>query len=396
MNSQTNKYTSKIICLIGIVNVVSVPKIYIDEYCEVHDLLNSIALGDFVDFDAQEIRPGAVYVLGRDTMIRCNSKIRNIVETGLAHIIFSNPAEGAATMLGQFQRFGTQDLIESGKIMVLSGGDLPNNYRYFQFENFCQRLMNFEENITCMTRTDEIYNKPDKPYTFLFLNGRMRPQRRWLLLKLQELGLLEQSLYTNLDAKDAPDRELKYVVDGKDYMSTPAKLKYLPAEYEVDLYRDQVDKPSTETNVKFHLFKNEWGEAYIKPEPYIDTYFSLVTETVFVGRNSFRTEKIWKPIIMGHPWIAVANTGFYQDMHNLGFKTFGNIIDETFDWIVDPQKRIEYISYVVKELCSSNLSDFMLQCKSICKYNQQHMLVLHKTHVSAFPTQFINFIKANI
>ena len=334
-------------------------------------------------------------MLGRDAMIQHGNKIRSIVDTGLAHIVFSNPAEGAVTMLGQFQKFTVRDLIESGKIMVLTGGDLPTNYRYFQFENFCKRMLDFDENLACMDRTDEIYNKLAKPYTFLFLNGRMRPQRRWLLLKLQDLGLLKHSLYTNLDAKDAPDRELKYIVDQIDLMSTAAELKYLPAEYEVDLYRDQVSKPSTETNVKFHLFNNEWGEAYIKPEPYIDTYFSLVTETVFSGSNSFRTEKIWKPIIMGHPWIAVANTGFYRDMHNLGFKTFSSIIDETFDLVVDPQQRIEHIGRVIKELCSSDLSNFMLQCKSICKYNQQHMLELNRTHVSAFPEQFINFIKAN-
>ena len=376
-------------------NALLAARIYVDEYCEVHDLLRPYVYKDFADFESLTIDPGAVYVLGRDAMIRNGNKIRGIVESKTAHIVFSNPAEGAVTMLGQFQKFTVKDLIESGKIMVLTGGDLPGNYRYFQFENFCKRILDFEENISCMSRTNEIYRKGIKPYTFLFLNGRMRPQRRWLLLNLQDLGLLEHSLYTNLDAKNAPDRDLKYIVDDSDLMLTPAAIKYLPAKYEVDLYQEQVSKPSTETNVKFHLFKNEWGEAYIKPEPYIDTYFSLVTETVFSGRNSFRTEKIWKPIIMGHPWIAVANSGFYQDLHNLGFRTFGHIIDESFDSIEDPQQRIEHISHVVNELCSSDLPYFMLQCKSICEYNQQHILELYEKQASAFPQQFINFIKAN-
>lgn len=370
-------------------------KIYIDIKCEVHDLLLSIASGEFEDFESIKILPGAVYILGRDTMVRSNNKIRSIVESNLAHIVFSNPAEGATTMLGQFQRFGTRDLIESGKIMVLTGGNLPNNYRYFQFENFCQRMMNFEENTACINRTDEIYNKLSKPYTFLFLNGRMRPHRRWLLIKLQELGLLDCSLYTNLDAKDAPDRELKYIVDDQDLMLTSAELKYLPPEYEVDLYKDQIGKPSNETNVKMNLFNNEWGEAYIKPEPYIDTYFSLVTETVFSGINSFRTEKIWKPIIMGHPWLVVANRGFYQDLRNIGFRTFNDVIDESFDLIDNPQDRIEYISRVVNDLCSSDLAKFMLQCKDTCKYNQQILFDYQSRYVSAFPEQFVTFLKEN-
>jgi len=370
-------------------------KIHIDEKCEVHDLLSARASGDFTDFESVDICPGAVYVLGRDTMVRSNNKIRNIVESKLAHIVFSNPAEGATTMLGQFRRFGTRDLIESGQIMVLTGGDLPDNYRYFQFENFCQRMMNFEENIMCMDRTNEIYHKVDKPYKFLFLNGRMRPHRKWLLLKLADLGLLSQSLYTNLDNKGAADRELFYINDGVNRMIFDEPLHYLPPEYEVDLYKDQIEKTSNETNVKFHLFNNEWGEAYIKPEPYIDTYFSLVTETVFSGSNSFRTEKIWKPIIMGHPWIAVANAGFYHDMHNMGFKTFNNVIDERFDLIDNPQDRIERIGSLIGDLCASNLSEFMLQCKDTCIYNQQVVLDYQKRYVSTFPEQFCNFLRDN-
>ena len=371
------------------------PKIYIDKKCEVHDLLTVIAAGDFDDFESVDVIQGAVYVLGRDSMAHCNHKIRNIVESNLANIVFSNPAEGATTMLGQFHKFGTRDLIESGKIMVLTGGDLPANYRYFQFENFCQRMMNFEKNITCMNRTSEIYNKLNKPYKFLFLNGRMRPHRKWLLLKLAEMNLLEQSLYTNLDNKGASDRELSYMVDGFNRMTLDEPLHYLPPEYEVDLYKDQIDKLSNETNVKFHLFNNEWGEAYIKPEPYIDTYFSLVTETVFSGTNSFRTEKIWKPIIMGHPWIAVANRGFYRDMHNMGFRTFSDVVNESFDLIDNPQDRIECIGTIVNALCSMDLTQFMLQCKDTCIYNQQVILDYQKQHVSAFPEQFCNFLREN-
>ena len=119
--------------------------------------------------------------------------------------------------------------------------------------------MNFEENITCMDRTSEIYAKVDKPYKFLFLNGRMRPQRKWLLLKLSDMGLLSQSLYTNLDNKGAADRELFYITNGVNRMTLDEPLHYLPPEYEVDFYKDQIDKPSNETNVKFHLFNNEWG-----------------------------------------------------------------------------------------------------------------------------------------
>lgn len=364
-------------------------------FCEIHDVLKPILDGEFCDFAEVKIEPGAVYVIGRNEWSRNQDRIRNIVEQGIAHIMFSNPAEGSTTMLGQLHHLGISDLASAGKIMLLTGCEMDPSYRALPFENFLHRMINFEENIDCISQTDKIYESVDKPYLFLMLNGRMRPHRKWMLEAMRQEGLLGKSLYTNLDSGYPQHSVLSYTIDGIDYMLQKEPIKYLDPKYEVDLYQDQILVPTSITNVKFHLFKNEWGEAYIKPAPYIDTYFSIVNETVFENRYSFRTEKIWKPIIIGHPWIAVANTGFYKDIHNMGFKTFGNLIDESFDQIEDNQKRIEKIKKVVVDLCSSNLPDFLLQCKSISKYNQEVMLEYRERHATEFPQKFVNFVREN-
>ena len=370
-------------------------KIFIDTRCEVHDLLSDIASGDFADFDSIDIQSDAVYVVGKDTMMRSANRIRSIIESDAAHIVFSNPVEGATTLLGQIERFSLKDVIVSGRIMILSGSPLGPQYRHCCFENFLQRVMNFDENLDCTKRTNEIFTKISKPFKFLMLNGRMRPHRKWMLESLREANILDQGLYTNLHAQNSPGSDLMYVKNGQDLMSVPEPIQYLPPYYEVDSYQSQIDVPCNNADVKHHLFNNEWGEVYIKPEPYIDTYFSLVTETVYSGLNSFRTEKIWKPILMGHPWICVANSGFYRDLRNLGFRTFGSVIDESFDDILDNQLRLEKITAIIKDLCSGDLTDLLDQCKDICKYNQRHIFEF-QTHVNKFPQQFVNFLRDNI
>ena len=140
------------------------------------------------------------------------------------------------------------------------------------------------------------------------------------------------------------------------------------------------------------MFKDEWGEIYLEPKPYIDTYFSLVTETVFAYPHSFRTEKIWKPIAIGHPWIAVASQGYYRDMRNLGFKTFGHLIDESFDDIANEQDRIERISEVVTDLLKQDLKSFLAAAEEVCKYNQQHLVEVRKTVKQELPTRLFNFL----
>ena len=367
-------------------------RIYIDKSCEVYDLLLPVAAGDFEDFDTVALAPNSVYIVGRNTMIKSALRIRNAVESKLTNIVFSIPTEGSTTVQGQFSRFSTRDLIESGQIIVLSGSPLDSRYRHFYFENFLQRIMNFDENLSCVERTDEIYNKVCKPFKFLMLNGRMRPHRKWMIQSLRDRGLLQQGLYTNLHAQNVPVSDLTYIKDGSDLMHCVEPIQYLPAQYEVDFYQDRVGVPCENTDVKHHLFKNEWGEIYIKAEPYIDTYFSIVTETTYQGSNSFRTEKIWKPILIGHPWICVANAGFYRDIRNLGFRTFDKVVDESFDDVTDSRLRFEKITAIIQDLCNGSLEDFLSECKSICKYNQQHMFNFQK-HVNNFPYQFVNFLR---
>jgi hypothetical protein len=145
--------------------------------------------------------------------------------------------------------------------------------------------------------------------------------------------------------------------------------------------------------VKHELFDNKWGDVYIKENLYQDTYFSLVTETVFGYPYSFRTEKIWKPVAVGHPWIAVANAGFYKDFRNLGFQTFNHVIDESFDNIEDNNKRLDRIVQVVEDLCQQDLAAFIKECYNVCKYNQQHLAGMRQKVRQEFPERFFQFIK---
>jgi hypothetical protein len=141
------------------------------------------------------------------------------------------------------------------------------------------------------------------------------------------------------------------------------------------------------------LFDNKWGDVYIKENLYQDTYFSVVTETVFDYPYSFRTEKIWKPVAMGHPWIVAANRGYYRDMHNLGFQTFAHVIDESFDQIDNDADRFDRIAMIVKDLCRQNLSEFLDQCQAVCKYNQQHLSDTGYRIIQEFPNRFFQFIR---
>jgi hypothetical protein len=180
-----------------------------------------------------------------------------------------------------------------------------------------------------------------------------------------------------------------------DVMATPTPIQHLPTKYEVDRYRNPFIGPIVpdRTFIKQDLFNREWGEIYLTPEPYVDTYFSLVTETVCAESTySFRTEKLAKPLTIGHPFIVVSNAGFYKDLHNLGFRTFGHVIDESFDSIDNAQDRLDRITSIVTDLCKQDLAGFLKECYTVCKYNQQQLAELRTQVRQEFPDRFSQFI----
>jgi hypothetical protein len=322
-------------------------------------------------------------------------RIRELVESDTIKVVLCNPAEGSQTLASHCETVHCcADLVRQNKILLVGGGDMDASWPYLRYDSFLPKIMDYKENTHAMARSTEIYTKVSKPYKFLFLNGRTRTHRKYLMERFRLSGLLDQSLWSWLDLTVGYSKDMMLKHKGMDLIGQPHEIKLLPEQYEYVTYRDRInDLESDKQFVKYDLFNNEWGDIYINADAYIDTYFSVVTETVFDYPYSFRTEKIWKPIAMAHPWIAVANCGYYRDMHNLGFKSFGHVIDESFDSIENSQKRIERIAQVTQDLCQQNLADFLKECYNVCKYNQQHLAEMRSQVRQEFPERFFQFIK---
>ena len=76
----------------------------------------------------------------------------------------------------------------------------------------------------------------------------------------------------------------------------------------------------------------------------------LVTETVATGRRHHLTEKTFKPIALGMPFVIVGTQGSLKYLRSYGFKTFGDLWDESYDDEPDDSKRIEKIAHTLKLL----------------------------------------------
>jgi hypothetical protein len=209
-----------------------------------------------------------------------------------------------------------------------------------------------------------------------------------MIEKMRDTKLLEHALWTNLDTTPVYHHEYQ-----TDILSRESVIQSLSAKYEIEKYVTNIKNQYVNPFVMHELFDNQWGAVYTRAEPYIDTYFSLVTETVCDYPYSLRSEKIYKPLLIGHPFIAVANRGFYRDLHRAGFQTYHTLIDESFDLIDNNQDRLDRIVDIVKDLCSSNLDEFLVAAQAISKYNQQHMVEQGPRIKQEFPDRFWQFLQ---
>jgi hypothetical protein len=136
----------------------------------------------------------------------------------------------------------------------------------------------------------------------------------------------------------------------------------LPLTYN-DNINPEVDNPAA----------NEWGNV----EKYYSSYLYIVTETFFENKAQgqdtlFLSEKIFKPIIFFQPFVAFARPGTLRLMQDLGYKTFGEFIDETYDLIDDDKERLyKAVDSVKKFISLSNeeLRNTMIKMAPIFNHN---------------------------
>lgn len=91
------------------------------------------------------------------------------------------------------------------------------------------------------------------------------------------------------------------------------------------------------------------------------SYFTVVAETIYTSfANSvlfddlFITEKTYKPIFYGHPFIVFGQKGILNYLRSIGYYTFPELFDESYDTIADHAERLEFILEQIVMVCKKS------------------------------------------
>lgn len=218
--------------------------------------------------------------------------------------------------------------------------------------------------------SDKIYNFDiDKTYSFISTVGNTRPERD----QITELLL-------TLD----PNKNFILRYSGQDLAQSSDHLDvltFLPGKF--DPY----------TSILKKYYHNVSQSLPIKM--YNSARFNLVVETDINYQHCFfLTEKTIKVLLTGMPFVALSHPRFLSRIQKLGFCTYGNLWDESYDQETDHQQRVTKVVQLCNDLCEFEWDQHRAELELIQSKNLINFLNLDKIAEQEFKN-FENIILRN-
>lgn len=107
----------------------------------------------------------------------------------------------------------------------------------------------------------------------------------------------------------------------------------------------------TSHRVQTSLYSKDNSSAEPEYSLWTSAFWHVVSETCFYEKTVHLTEKIFKPIVARQPFLILSTPGALKYLKSYGFKTFDNVIDESYDEEYDPNVRILKVVDQLNKIC---------------------------------------------
>jgi hypothetical protein len=135
---------------------------------------------------------------------------------------------------------------------------------------------------------------------------------------------------------------------------TSIAQKYSNVYQDITTTLEQAQLPRTFAGEDTQQMSSCWLTNFAEAQ---DSLMYVPTETVYFGNRMHITEKTFKAIALEMPFVLVAPAGSLKYLRSYGFRTFGSIIDESYDDETDDIRRLEKVVRILKELDSLTVAE---------------------------------------
>lgn len=243
--------------------------------------------------------------------------------------------------------------------------DYPQDRIYENHEHHSNRIVNF-------CRYQDWNTTTTKPKLFDALigsvdDGSIKPHRHFLFGKLMENKLLAKSYINIWGHTNFRSPELNKLDD--------------PAIYN---YRN--------STIFSSQFKNGRSMSYSIPiEIYKRSWYSIIAETA-AQKSNFITEKTAKPLFEKRLFVMFGAQGMLSRLHKLGYKTFSDVIDESYDLEPNNIKRWTMAFEQVLKLAKADHQAIYKQIAPILEHNHDWIVGQQRNRLQGLK----NFLKMHL
>jgi hypothetical protein len=224
--------------------------------------------------------------------------------------------------------------------------DYPADVVHIDHEHHANKIVNF-------CRFEEWNSNTIKPKLFDALIGSMdpviKPHRCFVFDNLQKHKLLDLCFVNTWGSVNYRSAEL-------DVCDDPAIVDFRNSTVYSPFLKNGC---SMSTSIPIEIYKRSW--------------YTIVTETLG-NKSNHITEKTMKPIFEKRLFVLFGPQGTLSRLHELGYKTFDQVIDESYDKEPDDIKRWSMAFEQVLKLLRADHAQIYNQINCILEHNHSWMV----------------------
>lgn len=209
-----------------------------------------------------------------------------------------------------------------------------------------------------LLNVDEYLNSEKKKFFLSYNKNTTKTFRIQLILWLIKNGLIDDSYVSvliknnNFSKRELESKEIE-LLDLSEYYDKFDSMGFNILDW---------DYPNNQNDVFSNL-------KYTTKSHYADTYFNIITETSFENDSLNLTEKSFKALANCHPFLIIGDLRSNEYLQSLGFEVYNDLIDYSFDSVVDNQKR---------------LNDALAQIRKIYSLGPESLMNWYKNNTQRF------------
>jgi hypothetical protein len=213
----------------------------------------------------------------------------------------------------------------------------------------------------------------DKPFLADVLMGHHKIHRWQLVNRIIQHSLAERCL---INIKQGPFSSL----DDSKWMQRHFPL-FGAIKDIVSPELDALDEPEIsrlrsldvfDSTARIDAFDNSWASRILPLQIYDASWISVVGETNTDNDKFFPTEKTAKPLLDGRLFLAIGGKGHLKNLRNMGFETFHEHIDESYDDHGSQFERVDKMINTLVDLSKDNIQLLYQKILPILMHNQMH------------------------